>query len=104
MLHLDEIFCAEIYARDTATVHRNEAREGSLETMGFKRRFLSHFLFAVEKKVQTFPCQSLRHLLSQMPPYLPPLRLSFGQPPLPAGESLALYTREALVSAPTDST
>jgi len=22
--------------------------------MGFKRRFLSHFLFAVEKKVQTF--------------------------------------------------
>ena len=29
-------------------------------------------------------------LLRKNPPYLPPLRLSFGQPPLPAGESLAL--------------
>ena len=43
--------------------------------MGFVRRFLSHFLFAVEKKVQTFPYQSLR-------------LTSFGT---------SLYTREALV-------
>ena len=33
--------------------------KGSLETMGFKRRFLSHFLFAVEKKVQTFRVKRL---------------------------------------------
>ena len=45
----------EIYARNAIDVLCIEAREGSFETMGFKRRFLSHFLFAVEKKVQTFP-------------------------------------------------
>ena len=55
MLHLDEVFSAEIYARDGIVVHRKGAREGSFETMGFKWRFLSHFLFAIEKKVQTFP-------------------------------------------------
>jgi len=55
MLHLDEVFAAEIYARGGSVVGRHQRVEGSLETMGFKRRFLSHFLFAVEKKVQTFP-------------------------------------------------
>ena len=55
MQHLGEVFCAEIYARDTATVHRNEAREGSLETMGFKRRFFWYFLFADEKKSTNTP-------------------------------------------------
>ena len=55
MLHLDEIFSAEIYARDGIVIEEVKRVEGSLETMGFKRRFLSHFLFAVEKKVQTFP-------------------------------------------------
>ena len=43
--------------------------EGSHETMGFVRRFLSHFLFAVEKKVQTFPYQSLRLPYGQPPPF-----------------------------------
>ena len=55
MLHLDEIFSAEIYARDGIVIEEVERVEGSHETMGFVRRFLSHFLFAVEKKVQTFP-------------------------------------------------
>ena len=55
MLHLDEVFCVEIYARNGIVEDRVKRVEGSLETMGFKRRFLSHFLFAVEKKVQTFP-------------------------------------------------
>ena len=55
MLHLDEVFSAEIYARDGSVVGGVKRVEGSLETMGFKGCFLSHFLFAVEKKVQTFP-------------------------------------------------
>ena len=55
MQHLDEVFSAEIYARDGIVIEEVKRVKGSLETMGFKRRFLSHFLFAVEKKVQTFP-------------------------------------------------
>ena len=55
MQHLDEVITAEIYARVGVVVGVVKRVEGSLETMGFKRRFLSHFLFAVEKKVQTFP-------------------------------------------------
>ena len=54
MLHLDEVFAAEIYARNAIVVGDVGRVEGSRETMGFTRRFLSHFLFAVEKKVQTF--------------------------------------------------
>ena len=54
MQQLDEVFSAEIYARDGIVVGGVKRAEGSLEPMGFKRRFLSHFLFAVEKKVQTF--------------------------------------------------
>ena len=53
MPHLSEVTTAEIYARDPLTFLRNEAREGSFETMGFKRRFLWYFLFADEKKVRT---------------------------------------------------
>ena len=55
MLHLDEVTTAEIYARNGIVVGGHRRVEGSHETMGFVRRFLSHFLFAVEKKVQTFP-------------------------------------------------
>ena len=55
MLHLDEVFSAEIYARSAIVAGNLKRVEGSHETMGFVRRFLSHFLFAVEKKVQTFP-------------------------------------------------
>ena len=55
MQHLDEVITAEIYARVGVVGGVVKRVEGSLETMGFKRRFLSHFLFAVEKKVQTFP-------------------------------------------------
>ena len=55
MLHLDEIFCAEIYARSGIVVGVVKRVEGSRETMGFTRRFLWYFLFADEKKVRTFP-------------------------------------------------
>ena len=55
MQHLDEVFSAEIYARDSIVMDEVKRAEGSHETMGDLRRFLSHFLFAVEKKVQTFP-------------------------------------------------
>ena len=55
MQHLDEVFSAEIYARETIVVGEAERVEGSLETMGFKRRFFWYFSFADERKVQTFP-------------------------------------------------
>jgi len=55
MQHLDEVFSAEIYARDALFAGEVKRVEGSLETMGFKRRFLWYFLFADEKKVPTFP-------------------------------------------------
>ena len=55
MQHLDEVITAEIYARVGVVGGVVKRVEGSLETMGFKGCFLSHFLFAVEKKVQTFP-------------------------------------------------
>ena len=55
MQHLDEVITAEIYARVGVVVGVVKRVEGSHETMGFVRRFLSHFLFAVEKKVQIFP-------------------------------------------------
>ena len=58
MLHLDEVFSAEIYARDGIVVGEAERVEGSLETMGFKRRFFWYFSFADERKVRTFPCQT----------------------------------------------
>ena len=45
----------EIYARNAIDALCIEARKGSFETMGFKRRFLWYFLFADEKKVRTFP-------------------------------------------------
>ena len=68
MQHFGEVFSEEIYARETIVVGRPRRVEGSRETMGFTRRFLSHFLFAVEKKVQTFPFQSLRLRLAANPP------------------------------------
>ena len=55
MLHLDEVFSVDIYARKVVVMGILKRAEGSLETIGFKGCFLSHFLFAVEKKVQTFP-------------------------------------------------
>jgi len=55
MLHFGEVFSVEIYARGGIVVGGVKRAEGSRETMGFTRRFLSHFLFAVEKKVKTFP-------------------------------------------------
>ena len=55
MLHLDEVFSAEIYAKDALFAGEVKRVEGSLETMGFKWRFLWYFLFADEKKVPTFP-------------------------------------------------
>ena len=54
MLHLDEVFSAEIYARDTIVVGRPHRVEGSRETMGFTRRFFWYFSFADERKVRTF--------------------------------------------------
>ena len=55
MPNLDEVFTAEIYARDTAIILCIEAREGSRETMGFAWRFFWYFSFAIERKVRTFP-------------------------------------------------
>jgi len=93
MLHLIEINSAEIYARKTAVIDIPPAREGSLETMGFKRRFLWYFLFADEKKVRTFPKNNPSVSLREPAPS--PLSVTAcAVPPLPAGESLALYTRE----------
>ena len=55
MLHLDEVFAAEIYARDGIVVGGVKRAEGSFETMGFKWRFFWYFSFAIERKVRTFP-------------------------------------------------
>ena len=55
MLHLDEVFTAEIYARDGVGVGILKRAEGSRETMGFTRRFFWYFSFADKRKVQTFP-------------------------------------------------
>ena len=59
MLHLDEVFAAEIYARNAIVVGDVKRVEGSRETMGFTRRFLWYFLFADEKKVRTFRVKGL---------------------------------------------
>ena len=55
MLHLDEVFSAEIYAKDALFAGEVKRVEGSRETMGFVGCFLWYFLFADEKKVRTFP-------------------------------------------------
>ena len=55
MLHLDEVFAAEIYARNAIVVGDVKRAEGSFETMGFKWRFFWYFSFAIERKVRTFP-------------------------------------------------
>ena len=53
MLHLDEVFSAEIYARGGIVVGGVKRAEGSRETMGFTRRFFWYFSFADERKVRT---------------------------------------------------
>ena len=93
MQHFGEVFVAEIYARGGIVVGGVKRAEGSRETMGFTRRFFWYFSFAVERKVRTFPFQSLRPFGAP-----PPSSLSASLTSLLAEESLALYTREALDS------
>ena len=50
MLHLDEVFCVEIYARDGSVVGRLKRAEGSFETMGFKWRFFLPFFSLLKRK------------------------------------------------------
>ena len=100
MLHLSEVIAAEIYARDGIVVLCSEAREGSLETMGFKRRFFWYFSFADERKVRTFPCQSLR-LLPTAKSTSSPHSVTFGDISPRWGESCPLHKGGLGLSTPT---
>ena len=66
MLHLGEVFRADIYARGGIVVGRLKRAEGSFETMGFKWRFFLPFFSLLKRKGNVLRNESHCYTPSQL--------------------------------------